>query len=414
MSSDEERKYFEMLDAMDEAVHVIDADLRILFQNRMARQWHQRFGTGDDAVGRNLFEVYDFLPAHVRGEYRTVFETGRIVATRETSTFAGSELTTETKKIPIFDGSRVAKVVTCIRNVSDAVRAEAQLRDSEEKYRALVESTDDSIYLVDRDCRYLFMNRKHAARMGFAGNEFMGRSYGDFHGPEESLWLREKVEQVFATGESIRHEHRSRRDGNSFLLTLSPVRKADGTLSAVTVISKDVTALKNLEDELRSLSLTDPLTGLHNRRGFFTLADFQLRLADRRREGVYMLYADLDNLKWINDNHGHQAGDRALIETGRLLKATYRTSDVVSRISGDEFAVIPVGTAKDAIPAIVSRFQKNVDDFNAKGGLPFSISVSVGVVLYDPEHPLPLEELLSRADREMYDQKRLKRGPAQR
>jgi diguanylate cyclase (GGDEF)-like protein/PAS domain S-box-containing protein len=410
MTGGEEQKYHEMLDAMDEAVHVIDAEFRILFENRTVREWQRRFGIGGETVGRGLFEVYPFLPERVREEYRHVFATGRIVVTKETSAFGSSEVATETKKIPIFQGGQVVKAVTCIKDVSDALRAETSLRESEEKYRALVESTDDSIYLVDRQCRYLFMNRKHMARMGFTTDDFLGRSYSDFHGPEETQWLQEKVARIFETGESLRHEHRSRRDDHHFLLTLSAVRRPDGSIAAVTVISKDVTPLKKLEEELRSLSLTDPLTGLHNRRGFFTLAEFQLRLADRRREGVYMLYTDLDNLKQINDTHGHQMGDRALIETARLLKATYRTSDVVSRIGGDEFAVIPVGTEHDAIPAIIGRFQRNLDAFNAEGALPCRISVSVGIVLYDPQHPLPLDELLSQADGMMYEQKRLKRG----
>jgi diguanylate cyclase (GGDEF)-like protein len=191
---------------------------------------------------------------------------------------------------------------------------------------------------------------------------------------------------------------------------MSPVKQEDGGISAVTVVSKDVTVLKKLEEELRSLSLTDALTGLHNRRGFFTLAELQLRLADRRKQGMYMLYADMDGLKQINDTYGHQEGDRALVETAKLLKRTYRSSDVVSRIGGDEFAVIPVGTAKDDIAAIISRFQRNLEAFNVRKILRYSLSVSIGVVLYDPLHPLPLEELISGADKMMYEQKRGKRN----
>jgi diguanylate cyclase (GGDEF)-like protein/PAS domain S-box-containing protein len=412
VTNEEERKYFEMLDAMDEAVHVIDRDFRLLFQNRVVRQWQEGIGLAGDAVGRGLFDVYPFLPERVRDEYRQVFESGKILVTREISAPGGREIATETKKIPIFSGARVVKAVTCIKDMSAAARAEAQLKESEEKYRALVESTDDSIYLVDRQCRYLFMNRKHIKRMGFAGNEFLGRAYADFHSPEEDEWLQEKVARVFETGESLHHEHRSQRDGNDFLLTLSPVRQEDGRISAVTVISKNVTTLKKLEEELRSLSLTDALTGLHNRRGFFTLAELQLRLADRRKQGVYMLYADMDSLKEINDTYGHKEGDRALLETARLMQKTYRASDVVSRIGGDEFAVIPVGTAEDKMSVIIDRFQRNLDAFNSQGHLAYPLSVSIGLVMYDPMNPLPLDELLSRADKMMYERKRLRRHQA--
>jgi diguanylate cyclase (GGDEF)-like protein/PAS domain S-box-containing protein len=412
MTNDEERKYFEMLDAMDEAVHIVDLDFRLLFQNRVVRQWQEGLGIAGDPIGRSLFDVYSFLSERVRDEYRQVFESGKLLVTRETSTLGGREIATETKKIPIFSGTRVVKAVTCIKDVSEAARAEARLKESEQKYRALVESTDDSIYLVDRECRYLFMNRKHMKRMGFTGNEFLGRAYADFHTPEEDQWLQEKVARVFEGGESLHHEHRSRRDGNDFLLTLSPVTLEDGSISAVTVISKNVTALKKLEEELRSLSLTDALTGLHNRRGFFTLAELQLRLADRRKQGMYMLYADMDSLKEINDTYGHQEGDRALVETAKLMQKTYRASDVVSRIGGDEFAVIPVGTAEDNVSAIVNRFQRNLDAFNSQGHLAYPLSVSIGLVMYDPLNPIPLDELLSRADKMMYESKRQKRNHA--
>ena len=127
---------------------------------------------------------------------------------------------------------------------------------------------------------------------------------------------------------------------------------------------------------------------------------------------MYMLYADMDNLKQINDTHGHQEGDRALVETAKLLQTTYRASDVVSRIGGDEFAVIPVGTVGDDIAVVISRFQKNLDAFNAQGLLQYALSVSIGVVMYDPLQPLPLGELISKADKLMYEQKRLKRNPA--
>jgi len=228
----------------------------------------------------------------------------------------GRELTTETKKIPIFQGSRVAKVVTCIMDLSDVARAAARLKESEEKYRVLVESTDDSIYLVDRECHYLFMNKKHMTRMGFAGDEFLGRSYADYHsrrkpsgsGKRSPGFWRPASPCAMSTGAG----------GTATIFPdLSPVKQEGGGISAVTVVSKDVTVLKNLEEELRSLSLTDALTGLHNRRGFFTLAELQLRLADRRKQGMYMLYADMDGLKQINDTYGHQEGDRALSENGQ-------------------------------------------------------------------------------------------------
>ncbi len=125
-----------------------------------------------------------------------------------------------------------------------------ELQKSGEVYRSLVESTEDSVYLVDKDCRYLFMSDKHLSRLGLPADRVIGKAYGESHSLEETKELAEKVNQVFETGESIRHEHISRRDGRYILRTLSPVKEPDGKVTAVTVVSKDISALKQTEKEL--------------------------------------------------------------------------------------------------------------------------------------------------------------------
>ena len=128
--------------------------------------------------------------------------------------------------------------------IAELRRSENALLVSEARYRSLVESTDDSVYLVNRKCEYLFMNAKHRSRLGFFGEEYMGRAYGEFHSPEETRVFREDVERVFETGEPLQHEHRSQRDGNYFLRTLSPIRGPHREIVGVSVISKNVTQLK--------------------------------------------------------------------------------------------------------------------------------------------------------------------------
>jgi PAS domain S-box-containing protein len=124
------------------------------------------------------------------------------------------------------------------------------LSESEEKYRSLVDSTGDSIYLMDRDCRYLFMNKKHLSRFGLALDKVIGRSYGEFHSKEETTEFAGKVKGVLETGESLSYEYRSERDGGYYIRTLSPVKAADGEIIAVTVDSKDITERKQAEEAL--------------------------------------------------------------------------------------------------------------------------------------------------------------------
>lgn len=137
--------------------------------------------------------------------------------------------------------------------IEELKRTEETLQGSEAKYRSLVETTDDSIYLVNRKCEYLFMNAKHQSRISFPfDKEYVGRAYSDFHSPEETKVFSEKVNEVFDTGEPLQHEHRSQRDGHYFLRTLSPVEGPNGELVAVSIVSKDITKLKKeSEAELR-------------------------------------------------------------------------------------------------------------------------------------------------------------------
>lgn len=166
---------------------------------------------------------------------------------------------------------------------------------------------------------------------------------------------------------------------------------------------------KKVEAKLQSLSLTDELTGILNRRGFFTLADHQLKLAKRQKQEILLLYADVDNLKKINDTRGHKEGDSALSEVANVLKVTYRDSDIIARIGGDEFAVLPVGTSKDKISIITARLQNNLDSYNAKSERIYKLSLSVGVAAYNPEFIYSIDELLSEADKLMYERKRGKK-----
>jgi diguanylate cyclase (GGDEF)-like protein len=167
---------------------------------------------------------------------------------------------------------------------------------------------------------------------------------------------------------------------------------------------------KRKEDELREMSLTDELTGLNNRRGFFTLAEQQLKIANRSKKEMFLLYADLDGLKIINDTFGHDEGDKALVETAALLRDAFRESDIIARMGGDEFVVLAVDVS-DARPATMAqRIREKFAERNARPGQRFVLSISQGMVCYDPEKPCSAPDLVSSADKLMYEEKVAKKG----
>jgi len=121
-------------------------------------------------------------------------------------------------------------------------RSEEALLMSEERYRSIVETTDDSIYLVDGNYKYLYMNEKHRKRMGFSGGEYVGRCFSEFHSDIETRDFIEKVDTVFQGATCVRYGHPSERDNKHFLRTFSPINGPDGKIAAVSVVSKQISS----------------------------------------------------------------------------------------------------------------------------------------------------------------------------
>ncbi len=163
------------------------------------------------------------------------------------------------------------------------------------------------------------------------------------------------------------------------------------------------------EEQLREMSLVDDLTRLYNRRGFLTLAEQQLKIANRAKKELSLLYADLDDLKIINDTYGHQEGDRALVDTAAILKDVFRESDIIARIGGDEFVVLALDMHAGNSETLVKRMRENIDAYNGANGRKFSLSLSLGVAWYNPGTPCSVLDLLAIADGLMYEEKTRKK-----
>ncbi len=167
-----------------------------------------------------------------------------------------------------------------------------------------------------------------------------------------------------------------------------------------------------LKTRLETTSLLDELSGLHNRRGFLILGKQQIRNAQRLEATITLLFVDVDGMKQINDGLGHHEGDLVLKETAEILRRTFRQSDILARIGGDEFiamASLPPGVSPDLL---ISRLQMHLNLRNRAQHRPHTLSLSVGAETHAVSTETSLEELLARADGRMYEQKRRKTANA--
>ncbi|WP_315889744.1 GGDEF domain-containing protein [Kovacikia minuta] len=150
------------------------------------------------------------------------------------------------------------------------------------------------------------------------------------------------------------------------------------------------------EAEVRRLSITDELTGLHNRRGFLLLVEQQLKLAGRMNTSVCLLFIDLDGLKQVNDLQGHEVGNRLIGDAARVLQTTFRGSDVLARLGGDEFAVFIPNCEKP--DGMIERLQDNINTFNQTLGSTYQLSMSIGLATCQVDATTSLEQMLDEAD----------------
>lgn len=292
---------------------------------------------------------------------------------------------------------------------------EAILKEKEEHFRSVVETANDAVVSVDSNGEIVLWNNAAENIFGYLNDEAIGKPVTLIMPKEFREDHQQNMNRVIAGGKPKLVGKTSevtalKKNGTKFLIELSLSRWDVNMGTFFTAVIRDITERKKMEDKIKELSLTDELTGLYNRRGFFNLAEQQLKLAKRGANKVYMLYLDVDSFKEINDTFGHDEGDEALKDLAMILKGSYRESDVIGRIGGDEFVVFPIGSDDETIRIVVDHLLNNVDIYNKKSNKSYKLSVSVGVAHYDPIAPCSLGELITKADHLMYENKRTTAG----
>jgi diguanylate cyclase (GGDEF)-like protein len=226
----------------------------------------------------------------------------------------------------------------------------------------------------------------------------------------EGLTSENDGKSELTTSRTIELEHFC-KDGSTVWteVTSTFLRDPEGKPLEILGITRDITSRRRRLERLQAMSLVDELTGLYNRRGFFALAQQQLKVAYRTYRGMAVLFIDFDNLKEINDTWGHQEGNTALIETANVLKESFRESDIIARIGGDEFAIMALEVPMDSVEILIGRMKEKIGLRNATTDKRFDIAVSVGVTRFNPRFPCTIDDLLMEADKLMYEEKRRKK-----
>ncbi len=182
-----------------------------------------------------------------------------------------------------------------------------------------------------------------------------------------------------------------------------------GMLQKNQVLTKELIKSRDLERRMQEITLLDDLTGIYNRRGFRHLARQHVDIAKRTGRAMIIGFFDLDHMKHINDAFGHDAGDAAIIAAAGILKKVFRNSDVISRWGGDEFLVMMINADAGNLEAIDERIISCINSYNEYADHQYIISMSWGIVKWDPAAGAELDEMIARADELMYQNKMCKR-----
>lgn len=294
-------------------------------------------------------------------------------------------------------------IVVIIHDIDERLQAQKNLKETNDYLQSLINSIQTGVVVIDDESKIIVDVNPVAMQMiGLPRSKIVGQGCNLFICKEDrqQCLVTDCSLCACSSDEVIQH-----KDGHWIPVVKTSIMQEICGHKFVIVTLTDITPRKRLEEQLRKMSITDELTGIYNRRGFMTLAEQQLKLARRKEISFYLLFADVNDLKKINDTFGHQTGDKALILCAELLKS-FRESDIIGRLGGDEFAVLfSANSLASSVKMILRRFNENLQQINDRQELGYELSISTGIVIFDPQNPCSLNNLLSRADTLMYENK---------
>ncbi len=273
---------------------------------------------------------------------------------------------------------------------------------------AALEAAANPIVITRRDGTIIWVNRAFEQLSGYTREEALGRNTNLMKsGKHPAAFYRKMWDTVLGQQEWRGELINRRKDGSLYWeeMTITPVKNAAGEITHFIAIKLDITDRNRAEEQIRKLALTDPLTGIANYRRLLDVLDAEIKRYGRTGRSLSLLLIDLDGLKAINDTRGHLAGSRALERVANILRDHCRETDTAGRYGGDEFMVVLPETEREAAVHVAQRISECVRNDQEEP----VISVSTGAAIF-PQDGGTIDELLSAADRALYQAKRGAKG----
>ena len=276
-------------------------------------------------------------------------------------------------------------------------------------YRELLDESGDPIFSFLPDGRYRYVNRAYAEGVGRKMEDIIGRTVWEILSKEEADEKYAVVRKVFETGEGKVIESSSETGGSVtyYLTTVKPVFDDRGRVSVVICVSKNITDRKLAEDRLEYYATTDELTGFVNRRTGLAILSRMHEMSLRSSKPFTICYVDINDLKIVNDTYGHAEGDSLISAACGAMRDSIRQMDTICRMGGDEFLILFPDCGLSDASQVWKRVVENMAEFNLRHVKPYLLSMSHGILQYDPASRDSIESLLRRVDDLMYREKRI-------
>ncbi|HSV52547.1 MAG TPA: PAS domain-containing protein, partial [Burkholderiaceae bacterium] len=392
----------------------LDRSLRFLFVNQAHADWFGR--PVDEIVGRTLQglvtpERYDrmapMMQRALAGE-QVVFE-------NQVQHSAGKIHYRHTSMIPERNSrGEVVGVVVFATDTTERKYMELALAENQARLSALVRAIPDMVFLKDAEGVYLSVNPESERFFGAKEADILGKTDHDLNPHEMADIFRAQDRRVMETGHSETYEEWLTYAENGyrgmFETIKTPIRDAEGRVTGVLGVARDITARKRAEQEIERLAFFDSLTNLPNRRLLLDRLQHAVAASGRSESHGALLFIDLDNFKDLNDTLGHDMGDRLLEQVAQRLVTCIRESDTVARFGGDEFVVMVENLSLDAEEAtteagwVGEKILIALNQPYALEGAEHHSTPSVGIVLFCGASQ-SVDDLLKRADMAMYQAK---------